>query len=64
MTALYFDAVLDAKMMPVFNGTREETVAWLKDHPEAFGMDVCLGRSLMMVTVPEFLEAVEYYKNK
>ena len=32
MNYTYFDAVLDENMVPVFNGTTDETVDWLVSH--------------------------------
>jgi hypothetical protein len=67
---IYFDVVLDKNAKPVFSSTRKEVVAWLKLHSEAFGpdacldFDVCLGLSLQVVTVPHYLEAIEYWKNR
>ena len=45
MDRKYFDAVLD-NMKPVYNGTPEDTVLWLKAHPEA----------MQMFTVTKYLE--------
>ncbi|QJD49807.1 hypothetical protein SEA_CLUBPENGUIN_83 [Streptomyces phage ClubPenguin] len=56
MTA-YFDAVLDERMRPLCNGTQEEVLAWLESRPQ-FEDDVvvCIGKTMQMVTVEEYLE--------
>ena len=51
----YLDAVLD-NMKPVYNGTPEDTVRWLKAHPEAKLFDVCVGKTMQMFTVTKYLE--------
>jgi hypothetical protein len=55
---MYFDAVLDGLMYPLFNGTRDETRQWLRDNPEiasAPEVMVCTGENLAMITVPDYL---------
>lgn len=55
---LYFDAVLDENMRPLFNGTPEETKEWLeKNEPVKTdnSVRVCIGTSLVIVTVPEYM---------
>ena len=34
MKKIGFDAVLDENYVPIYNDTRLNTIAWLKDHPE------------------------------
>lgn len=51
----YFDAVLDSQYMPLFNGTRRETIAWLKQRPVGDGWMVCLGETLQIVPVVQYL---------
>lgn len=53
---MYFDAVLNVDIDPVFNGTPEETRNWLKEnpnHPEA--ILVSIGRTNQIVTIEEYL---------
>jgi hypothetical protein len=58
---MYFDAVLDLDngMKPIFNGTPEETKAWLRSttFPEHSNIRVCLGKTLGFVTILEYLNA-------
>lgn len=53
---MYFDAVLDADMRPLFNGTPKETREWLsglaEPHPS---WRVCPGRTMALVTVPDYM---------
>ena len=55
---MYFDAVLDFNMKPLFNGTPEETKEWLKKQTPEFQdtVRVCVGYSMQMVTVSEYLK--------
>lgn len=55
MSETYFDAVIDHRWDPVFNGTPEETVEWLKERPQLCRLDVIVGRDLRVVGVPEYL---------
>lgn len=55
---MYFDAVVDANMVPVFNGTREQTLVWLKENPEYLKKNdhrVVIGETLQVVTPWEFV---------
>lgn len=56
---MYFDAVLDDRMTPLFNGTPEETKAWLErwNPPQDIKdtLQVCRGKTLHMLTVDEYL---------
>lgn len=56
---MYFDAVLDMDdgMKPLFNGTPEDTVAWLKEQkfPDDLLIKVCLGRTMSLMTIFEYL---------
>lgn len=56
MTRTYFDAVLDEKQFPVFNGTPEETKQWLLDNRDAWNLSVCVGKTLQMVSVQEYMK--------
>lgn len=52
----YFDAVLDDAYYPHFNGTREQTITWLKSE----GIDptkytVCLGETLALMSGGAYL---------
>lgn len=52
----YFDAVLDENFQSVFNGTPNETVAWIKENPWAHGLVVCVGRTTDVILVPLYME--------
>lgn len=52
---VYFDAVLDKDMAPLFNGTPEETKKWLETNETDNSVRVCIGTSMALVTVPEYL---------
>lgn len=53
----YFDAVLDDRMMPLVNGTQEEVLAWLEARPQFESqIQVCIGKTMQLVTVQEYLE--------
>ena len=53
----YFDSVLIDNMIPIFNGTTEETVKWLREHPEHSDKRVCFGKkTITLCLVPEYLE--------
>lgn len=53
---MYFDAVLNDLMMPVFNGTPKETKEWLKEN---FRHDywVCIGETMKTVRVQDYLSS-------
>lgn len=55
--SIYFDAVLTSNMMPIFNGTPEQTVEWLKKNPDASNLTVCIGKTLQIVTVAKYLSS-------
>ena len=55
---MYFDAVLDRNLHPVFNGTPEATREWLHTNHQRVDIDdlqVCVGKSLRMFSVSEYL---------
>lgn len=55
---MYFDAVLDPDLKPIFNGTTEETLAWLKEHEEYQQKNdhrVCIGSTMQLVTPWEYV---------
>lgn len=57
---MYFDAVLDKDLKPMFNGTPEATRQWIEDQKIqdlAFVNDlqVCDGRNMRMYSVREYL---------
>jgi hypothetical protein len=57
--SVYFDAVLDDRMMPVFNGTPEETKEWIKKNPTIIAehdLWVCIGKTLRMMTIKAYME--------
>ena len=51
----YFDAVLDENMQPVFNGTPEETQAWLLANSWAIELSVCIGRTMQVVSAKDYV---------
>lgn len=52
----YFDAVLNERYIPVFNGTPEHTRNWLLKHVEVHEThDVCYGKTLRVVSVKTYL---------
>lgn len=58
MAGTYFDAVLNTEYDPIFNGTPEETKAFLKEHGETYkqqGARVCHGSTLRIVSIDEYL---------
>lgn len=55
MPETYFDTVLAPRMDPVFTGTPEEVVKWLKERPQAATFEVCIGKTMSIVTVGEYL---------
>lgn len=55
MIPIYFDAVLDENMQPLFNGTPEETKEWLEKNETNNSIRVCIGESLALVTVQEYM---------
>lgn len=60
---MYFDAVLDDRMKPVFNGTPDETENWLKTNPKKLDLSthtVCYGYSMDVVKVSEYLLEKKY----
>lgn len=54
---MYFDAVLDEKMRPLFNGTRRETKKWLEENPPTSfcKWKVCIGTNMECVPVEDYL---------
>lgn len=52
---VYLDAVLDENLKPIFNGTPEETKEWLKENETDNSVRVCIGTSMAIVTVPEYM---------
>lgn len=53
---MYFDAVLDDQLQPIFNGTPAEVRAWLKKNegdPNIYR--VCPGKSMRLLTVKQYL---------
>lgn len=54
---MYFDAVLDANMRPLFNGTTQETKEWLgRNSADARIDSVCIGKTMQVVSVREYFE--------
>lgn len=58
---MYFDAVMTEAMDVIFNGTPKEVNAWLKENgwlkPDSKQppIQVCIGRTLEMVSPSEYL---------
>lgn len=56
---VYFDAVLSATGEVLFNGTPEETKAWLFENGQESGhkeaQTVVIGESLKVVYIPQYL---------
>lgn len=52
---MYFDAVLDEHMGVLFNGPPEDTKKWLEENETDNSVRVCIGTSLALVTVPEYM---------
>lgn len=55
---MYFDAVLDDNMAPLFNGTAEATREWLLSNPDTATdrtVAVCIGKTMRTVSVSEYL---------
>ena len=56
----YLDAVLDKSYYPHFNGTREETITWLRsDGIDLTKYRVCIGETLETITAGEYLRRFE-----
>lgn len=55
MNYIYYDAVLDENMIPLFNGTPDETKTWLEKNKTDSSVRVCIGKSMTLVTVPEYM---------
>jgi hypothetical protein len=52
---VYYDAVLDDDMMPLFNGTEDETVDWLLKN-EQKDLQVAVGRTNEIIPAEEYME--------
>lgn len=61
---MYFDAVLDSEMLPLFNGTPAETWAWLKEQtPERLEkLTVCQGQTTKFIPASEYLDNLLFFK--
>jgi hypothetical protein len=66
MAGVCYDTVVDEHMRPVFNGTRDETVKWLTDSAPRFTetYQVCIGLTLQVMEIPDYLQYVERPKKK
>lgn len=53
---MFFDAVLDDRMNPLCNGTQEEVLAWLEGHRSDEKVQVCIGKTMQLVTAEEYVE--------
>lgn len=52
-----FDAVLNENLYPIFNGTPEETKAWLEARPDEHkDFQVSAGHNFAIVSVEQYLE--------
>lgn len=55
---MYFDAVLDKNMQPIFNGTPEEVAKWLRRNQDDSTIDkVCAGQSMRLVEPKDYLRS-------
>lgn len=54
-----FDTVLNSEMKTAYTGTPEEIVKWLKERPQAATFEVCIGKTMSIVTVGEYLAAAK-----
>lgn len=55
---MYFDAVLDENMRPVFNGTPTEVLNWLNENAYAQQRSdwrVCRGKDLKLINTWEYV---------
>lgn len=55
MSKTYFDAVLDENMQVLFNGTPQDTKEWLEKSKTDSSVRVCIGESMVLVTIPEYM---------
>lgn len=55
---ILFDAVLNEHYQPIYNDTRANTIAWLKEHPEINRpkYSVNPGDLMRFISVSEYLE--------
>jgi hypothetical protein len=53
---VYFDAVLDYDMQPIFNGTPEKTREFLETKVLSLDHMVCVGKTMELLTIPQYLE--------
>lgn len=53
----YFDAVLDQRFNPIFNGTPEETIKWLEGMTPISDWQVCIGRTMQTVPVATYIQS-------
>jgi hypothetical protein len=53
---MFFDAVLDKDMMPVFNDTPEKTKKFLETELLSLDHSVCVGKTMRLLTIPQYLE--------
>jgi len=60
----YFDAVLNDRMLPLFNGTPAETESWLNKRPlwSMKTYQVCVGRTLAVMSIEAYLELRRFEK--
>lgn len=49
------DSVLYYGLRPVFTGSPEETVKWLKRNPKTIGLEVRIGKTSEIVSVKKYL---------
>jgi len=52
---MFFDAVINDAVTPLFNGTPEEVVQWLEDRENIRPYRVCVGASMQLVEASEYL---------
>jgi len=65
---MYFDAVLDSNYNVLFNGTPEETAAWLvagaQDWKTQKNVHVCCGKTLQDMSIDDYLKMHDQKKAK
>ena len=55
-SVMYFDAVLDADMEPLFNSTPEEVAEWLVEHAaDSAPKQVCVGETMELLSIDDYL---------
>lgn len=53
---VYFDAVLDADMMPIYNARPDKVREFLETRVLSLDHQVCVGKTLQLLSIPQYLE--------